>query len=166
MLITLAGSLVYSPEFPVPGVDIYALRFNVDYSVIDSGCYDYGPNTTHRLNTPDSSTLLDRPNVRRMDGRELGLKDFYTLTLCYRLHSGKIIEKTIAIKPLVDALVESVTIPNLRDSEHGGGAALVVDVSDKKVALSYHLHQDFNGPQGQYYFKTHVYPLADLTVDA
>ena len=106
MLITLAGSLVYSSEFPVPGVELYALRFEVDYTAVESGSYVYGSSSS--------------PGVaRRLGGRQLGLQNFYPLRLNYRLKSGITVDKLIDIKPLIDAMVETCEIPNLRNTEEG-----------------------------------------------
>lgn len=176
MLITLVGNLVYSSEYPVPGVDLYTLRFDVDHAVIKSGTYLYEPSEfPHKANSPEPKNSPEpinspepskNPRInshgRRLGGRELALQEFYTLELQYRLKSGQQIYQSIDVKALIKKLVDTVDIPNLRNSEYGGGATVVVQINATDINLAYHLHEDYLGPQGQLHFKTHVYPLGAI----
>lgn len=152
MLITMAGSLIYSPEFPIPGVESYALRVNFDRSVFKEGRYFYG----------DKNATAVTKQFNKLPARELGLDRFFDLQVEMWSLNGEKLRSDIDMNCLIDELVATTKLPDLRSSEHGGGATLVIEIEQHQVEVQYHLHKDYLGEQGQFYFETQVFPVATI----
>ncbi|MEO0367947.1 MAG: hypothetical protein AAF197_04070 [Pseudomonadota bacterium] len=147
MLITLTGCTVYSEEFPIPGADLYSLKFDLDYDALESGTYVYG----HPKST-----------ARRLGGGVGALERFHPLKLNFKLKDGREIEQTIDTQKAIDALVESAELPNVKENEEGGDAVLIVAIDGKEIRLTYRLREDFKGPEGQFYFRSYDFPMKSI----
>ena len=137
-------------EMKIPGnpnLNDYAIIFEIDWDVYDSGTYSYGP---------EGST------VRRMGGGRLGYKLFFDLTLDFKYKDGREYHEKIDIRPLIQKMVKQHQIFDLSKTKWGGMATLIVRIERDLLAIDYEVREYIRKENPKLFFsKPHLYPIFD-----
>ena len=96
LLASLTGCFSHTDN--VPGAREYAINFEIDYDIFDSGKYHYKP-----LNT--------FPDGNRMGGGRLGGGYFDVLIMDFKFKDGRAYHEEIDMRPLVEEMREKYKLP-------------------------------------------------------
>ena len=141
-------------EMKIPGnpnLNDYAIFFEIDWDVYDSGTYSYGP---------EGST------VRRMGGGRLGYKLFFDLTLDFKYKDGREYHEKIDIRPLIQKMVKQHQIFDLSKTKWGGGARLIINIKADKLSIEYLIYERIKKENPKRLLsKKRFYPVFEKTLD-
>jgi len=132
----------------VPGDDEYSIRFEVDWSVFDSGTFSYGP---------EGSTVRDIGGGRGAYGA------FFNLTLDFSFKDGRRYGEVIDVKEYVRQLAATVEVFGNRDTDWNVFATLVIQIEKNELALIYRVSEQILEPD--YEHRHHYYPLYRKTLN-
>ena len=153
IIMTTVGCANNNNDFSVPGnpeLSDYAINFDTDWKVFDSGTYVYGPKGSE---------------ARYISGYT-GHRLFYDLTLNLKFKDGRTYHEKIKIKPLIEEMVKNHEIHDLKADKWGGMTILNITIKSEKLVISYIVSERIKEENPvKVYSKRYYYPLFEKTLD-